>query len=265
VRARSIVITGATSGIGRALAIAYAQPEARLCLLGRDAGRMAQVRQACEAGGAQVETALVDVRDRDALIGRIAAWDEQRPLDLAIASAGIAGGLGPGRDLESSEAVHAILAVDLGGVLATLDAVLPRMMARRAGQAAVLGSLAALRGLPSSPAYSAAKAAVHAYAEGLRPRLRRHGVDLTVIAPGFVETPLNRDIRSPRPLQVSAERAASIIRRGIDQRRPMVSFPFVLYAGLRLLGLLPARLGDHLLDRPAIEVPPPRDGDRRWA
>src|SRR5262249_219636 len=116
VRARSIVITGATSGIGRALAIAYAQPEARLCLLGRGAGRMAQVGQACEAGGAQVETALVDVRDRDALIGCIAAWDEQRPLDLAIASAGIAGGLGPGRDLESSEAVQAILAVDLGGV-----------------------------------------------------------------------------------------------------------------------------------------------------
>jgi NAD(P)-dependent dehydrogenase (short-subunit alcohol dehydrogenase family) len=225
---------------------------------------MEGVRLLCEERGARVDCALLDVRDREVLAGRIAEWDDAAPLDLAIAGAGITGGLGPGRDLEEAAAVRAILSTDLGGVLATLDAVLPRMMARGAGQAAVIGSLAALRGLPSSPAYSAAKAAVHAYAEGLRPRLRRHGVALSIIAPGFVATPLNRDIRSPRPLQISPERAAAIIRRGLDRRRPMIAFPLTLYAGLRLLSLLPARVGDRLLDRPDIDVPAPREGERSW-
>jgi NAD(P)-dependent dehydrogenase (short-subunit alcohol dehydrogenase family) len=190
---------------------------------------------------------------------RILAWDHDAPTGLAIACAGITSGLGPGRDVESPTALRSVLAVDLLGVLNTVEPLIAPMMARRAGHLALVGSLAALRGLPSSPAYSAAKAAIHAYGEGMRPRLRRHGVALTIVAPGFVSTPLNRDIRAPRPLQIGPERAAALIRRGLEQRRALIAFPLSLYLGLRLLNLLPARLGDRLLDRPDIDVPETRD------
>jgi NAD(P)-dependent dehydrogenase (short-subunit alcohol dehydrogenase family) len=189
----------------------------------------------------------------------LVGWDRDHPIGLAIAGAGITSGLGPGRDVETPQARQAVLATNLTGVLNTLDPLLAPMMARRRGHLAVIGSLGALRGLPSSPAYSAAKAAIHAYAEGMRPRLARHGVAMTVIAPGFVETPLNRDIRAPRPLQLNADAAAAIIRRGLDRRKAMIAFPLPLYVGMRLVTLLPARFGDWILDRPGIEVPETHD------
>ena len=122
-------------------------------------------------------------------------------------------------------------------------------------------ALQAIGATPSS-AYSAAKAGVQAYAEGIRPRLKRHGVAVSVIAPGFVKTPFNNDVQAPRPLQISAEAAARIIRRGLDRRRPMIAFPLILYGGLRLLTLLPAAFGDWLLDRPGVEVPLAAEQDR---
>lgn len=252
---RVILITGASSGIGRSLAEAYAGPAARLLLVGRSSDRLRSVADACRAAGAEVASATVDVRDAAAMAQTVAAWDDSHAIDLAIACAGITSGLGPGRDVETRDALRAVLAVNLDGVLNTLHPLLGPMMARGAGHVAVVGSLAALRGLPSSPAYCAAKAAVHAYAEGLRPRLARHGVATSIIAPGFVETPLNRHIRSPRPMQISPDRAARIIRRGLDRRKAMIAFPLPLYLGLRVLALLPARWGDRLLDRSGIDVP----------
>jgi NAD(P)-dependent dehydrogenase (short-subunit alcohol dehydrogenase family) len=251
----AVLVTGATSGIGRALALAYAEPGRHLALVGRNAARMAEVTQACEARGAVVAARLVDLRDRPAAAAALAALDREAPVGLAVAGAGITSGLGTGRDVEAPEALRAVLAANLLGAINTVEPLVAAMMARRAGHIAVIGSLGALRGLPSSPGYSAAKAALHAYAEGMRPRLRRHGIAVSIIAPGFVTTPLNRDIRAPRPLEVSAERAARIIRRGLDRRRPMIAFPRPLYWGLRALAVLPAGLGDRILDRPGIEVP----------
>ena len=253
--ARCLVISGATSGIGRALALAYAAPGMRLLLIGRDIARMADVETRCLAASAVVETALVDVRDREAMAARLRAFDAQTAVDLVIAGAGITSGIGRGRDIEDPDAVRAVLSVDLHGVLNTLDPLIPAMVARGRGQLAAIGSLGGIRALPSSPAYSAAKAAVHAYLEGIRPRLRRHGIAVSVVAPGFVATPLNRFIEAPRPLQVDAPTAAAIIRRGLDRRAPIVAFPLPLYLGMKLLTLLPARFGDMILDRPRIEVP----------
>jgi NAD(P)-dependent dehydrogenase (short-subunit alcohol dehydrogenase family) len=262
----TILITGATSGIGRALALAYARPGAGLALLGRDASRMAAIAEACRAQGAEVRDCLADVRDRAVMSQMIAALDRARPIELAIAGAGITSGLGEGRDVETPEGLRALLATNLLGVINTLEPLIGPMMARRRGHLAVIGSLGALRGLPSSPGYSAAKAAVHAYAEGMRPRLARHGIAVSIIAPGFVTTPLNRDIRAPRPLEIGPERAAELIRRGLDRRRPMIAFPKPLYWGLRAMAFLPARLGDRILDRPGIEVPETSDhaGARPW-
>src|ERR1700719_3517945 len=202
-RRRSILITGASSGIGRALARIYAAPGVHLAVGGRDPQRLDEMASQCRAAGAEVAGAIVDVRDRAKMREWVEAVDDAHPIDLVIASAGITTGLGIGRLREHPDAVRAIFAINVEGVLNTIDPVVTRMCARGRGQIALLGSLAALRGLPYSPAYSASKAAVHAYAEALRGGLRRQGVKVSLIAPGFVATALNRDIVCPKPLQLS--------------------------------------------------------------
>jgi len=252
---RTVLVTGATSGIGRALALAYAAPGTALRLTGRDAERLEEIAERCKRAGAEAQVGRADVRDRADVAELIGRWDRQQPIDLAIACAGITSGIGPGRDLETPDAVRAVLAANLHGVLNTLDPLVTPMVSRGAGHLAVIGSLGGIRALPSSPAYSAAKAAVHAYAEGIRPRLARHGVMVSIVAPGFVETPLNRAIRAPRPLQVGADRAAAIIRRGLDRQKAVIAFPLPLYVAMKLLTLLPAAFGDRILDQPDIDVP----------
>lgn len=252
---RSILISGASSGLGRALALAYARPGARLLLIGRDAPRLGDTSRACKAAGATVEAEQIDIQNAEDLKEWILAADNAQPVDLAIACAGITSGISSSRPLESLAAAEAVLAINLLGTIYTLEPLIAPMMARKAGHLAAVGSLAGLRGLPYSPAYCASKAGLHAYLESLRPTLRRSGVSVSLIAPGFLETPLNQDIRAPRPMQVRAERAAQIIRTGLDRRKRMIAFPWPLYLGLRLLNLMPARFGDWLLARQSVDVP----------
>ena len=122
---------------------------------------------------------------------------------------------------------------ELTGVLNTVDPVIPRMLARGQGKIGFVGSIAAYRGLPYSPAYCAAKAAVHAYAAGLRAGLAPHGLLISLIAPGFVATSLNRDIASWKPMQMDDARAARIMRRGLDRGRAVIAFPKLLAWGTR--------------------------------
>lgn len=254
-RPRSILITGASSGIGRALARVYAEPGVHLALGGRNRERLEAVAAACRADGAEVTIVEADVRKRGALAAWIRAADDAHPIDLAISSAGITSGLGIGRLREDPEAVRAMLAINLMGSINTAEPLIERMCARGAGRIALMGSIAALRGLPSCPAYCAAKAAVHAYAESLRGGLAPQGVGVSLIVPGFVATALNVDIVAPKPLQISAERAARIIRRGLDRGRPVIAFPRLLYYGAYFLRLLPARVGDRVLRLAHVDIP----------
>lgn len=252
---KSILITGATSGIGRALALAYAEPGVTLALTGRDAERLAEVRTACKSRGAAVIAAALDVRDA----GRLAAWigsaDELAPLDLAIANAGVLAGIGFGRPRESLGAATRAIETNVVGVMNTVVPAVDRMVPRGRGQVAIMGSLAGFRGLPQSPAYCASKAAVAVYAEALRANLIGTGVGVSLVAAGFVATPFNRDATVPKPLQISAERAARIIRRGLARRARVIAFPRILYYGLRLLPLLPGRLVDRVLSRIDADIP----------
>lgn len=254
-RPRSILITGASSGIGRALARAYAAPGIRLALGGRNRERLDETATACRTSGAEVTTAEIDVREREKLGAWVRSIDDAGPIDLAIAGAGITSGLGLGRLREDPETVRGMLAINLIGAVNTAEPLIERMCARGAGRIAFMGSIAAVRGLPSCPAYCAAKAAVHAYAESLRGGLAPQGVAVSLIVPGFVETALNRDIVSPKPLQISAEHAAQIIRRGLDRGKSVIAFPRILYYGTHVLRLLPARLGDYVLNLAHVDIP----------
>lgn len=256
---RSILITGASSGIGRGLASAFAAPGIRLALIGRDETRLAQVSEAARAKGAEVETGTVDVRDRQAMAEWIVARDIAHPFDLVIANAGITTGLGPDQLTEDPEAVRAILATNLVGVLNTIEPLIQPMCDRGSGQLAMIGSIAGLRGLPYSPAYCITKAGVHAYAESIRSRLEKRGVLVSLVVAGFVKTPLNDSISAFKPGEISEDRAGQIIKRGLSSGRATIGFPAFLYAAGLFSRLLPARLYDRLMGDVTVTVPQTRE------
>jgi short-subunit dehydrogenase len=235
---KTILITGASSGIGAALAVAYAGAGITLILTARNEQRLNAVADACRAKGALVFTECVDVREKEKLAAIIYSMDAQHPIDLVIANAGV-----------SSNDAEEVFAVNLHGVLNTIHPLIPRMVARGRGQIAIMSSLAGIRALPSAPAYSASKAAVRFYGDALRGELKSTGVNVSVICPGWIVTPLTDKNDFPMPLIMSAERAASIIIHSLALKKPRIAFPRRLYFPLRILDALPVFVSDVLFAR----------------
>jgi short-subunit dehydrogenase len=258
-RPKTILITGASSGIGRALAFVYARDGVSLSLIGRDRERLEDTAAAARAQGAEVSIGQLDVRDQDAMARWIEAADMRRPFDLVIANAGITTGLAPGDIAEDPRAVRAIVGINLIGVLNTIEPLIAPMCARGAGQMAFVGSIAGLRGLPYAPSYCATKAAVHAYSESLRGRIESRGVRVSLIIPGFVKTPLNDSIDGVKPLEITGTDAALLIQRGLERGKATIAFPRSLYLVARLARILPARLVDKVMARFQVNVPETRE------
>lgn len=225
---RHVLITGASSGIGAALARRLAAPGRRLTLLGRDTGRLAAVARDLPGG---VETASADVRDRAAMTMAIEGAFAAAPVDLLIANAGISGG-----------DAHRLMAVNVQGILNTVEPAIPLL--RAGSRLALMSSLASFRGLPNAPAYCASKAAVRLYGEGLGGRLGRKGIRVSVICPGFIATPLTAGNPFPMPFLMSAERAAERIVAGLARNRARIAFPRRLYWPTLAGSLLPTALTD---------------------
>jgi short-subunit dehydrogenase len=244
---RAILITGASSGIGEALALAYAGPDIFLALLGRDETRLSAVAAACRERGAEISICAGDVTHGAGLGAFIETVDHQHPLDLVIANAGTSAGTGGGS--ESAAQTRRVLSVNVDGVLNTVLPVLPRMVARGRGQIALMSSLAGFRGFPGSPTYCASKAMVRVWGEALRPELAARGIEVSVICPGYVTTRMTAGNEFPMPLLMPAERAAAIIKRGLARNKARIVFPWRLYALVRLVAALPPALIDPLLAR----------------
>ena len=243
----TILITGATGGIGAALARSYAQPGRTLILHGRDAARLAAVTRECELHGAQVQGVTFDLRDAEAVVASLRSLSSQYAIDLAIVNAGVSSAIGNGLEAESWEAAKAVLAVNLDGAIATVAGVLPEMRRRRTGQIALVSSLAAYFGLPVTPTYCASKAALKAYGEALRGWLAPQGVAVNVVMPGFVRTPMSERFRGARPFLMSPERAATLILRGLERNRARIAFPRRLAFGMWCLAALPAALSQWIV------------------
>jgi short-subunit dehydrogenase len=241
----AILITGASSGIGEALARDYAESGRFLALSGRDKQRLESVAEACRGFGAEVAAQTVDVADRDATAKWISDIDADHPLDLVIANAGIAAGTG-GRG-ESENQTRDIFAINLAGVLNTVWPALGPMRKRRRGQIAIVSSIAGFRGFPGTPAYSASKAAVKTYGEALRGWLASEGIRVSVVCPGFVRTRMTEKNDFPMPFVMDAAKAARIIRRGLERNKARIAFPWPMYFLAWLLGALPPGLTDPLL------------------
>ncbi|MFC7538444.1 SDR family NAD(P)-dependent oxidoreductase [Siccirubricoccus deserti] len=185
------VISGASRGLGATLARQLAAPGVRLSLLARGGAGLAETAAACAARGAKVATAVLDVRQAAAMATQLAAWEAERPVDTIIANAGINGGTAPDGTPETHAAALAQLEVNLLGAVNLVQPLLPGMLARGRGRIALVGSVAGFLGLPDSPAYSAGKAGLWAYAEALRAAHGPAGLRVLAVAPGFFDSAMS--------------------------------------------------------------------------
>jgi len=239
---QNIIITGASSGIGAALALRYARLGGALGLIGRDKARLESIAERCRASGCEVRTALIDVRDRSALAAWLEDFDRSSPVDTVIANAGVQAGTTPDGKLEDSDAAYTLMQTNVLGVLNTVRPLIPAMLERRRGQIVMMSSIAALFPLSDTGAYCASKAAVLTYGLALRGHLYDAGVRVTVICPGYVASPMSERIKAWKPLEMPAEAAADRIIKALQKDRAVVTFPRLLAFAARFGAALPDAL-----------------------
>jgi short-subunit dehydrogenase len=247
-RGQRIWLIGASSGIGAALAYDLAREGARLALSARSADALEQIAERARSVGAEAEVLPLDVTE-DASVAAAATalatrWGD---VDLLIYSAGAWETL----DVANYDAASAVrqLDVNLLGLVRVVGAVLPGMVERRGGTIAAIASVAGYGGWPLASAYSASKAGMLAYLQSLRMDLRRHGVRVVTVTPGFVESPLTDKNEFPMPFKLSADQAAASIIEGLRDDKVEIHFPRRLSIPLKLLSALPRPLYEALLGR----------------
>jgi short-subunit dehydrogenase len=243
-----VFITGASSGIGRALAVELGKRGAMLGLLARRAEALGELVAEVERSGGQAVALPADVRDAAAVR---AAADELRArfnrIDVLIANAGIAT---TAHITEvRAEDVAEVMSINVVGAANSVGAVLPEMVARGSGQLVAISSLSAYRGLPKSAVYCASKAALSAFFESVRVDLRGTGVDVTIIHPGFIKTPLTAGRKAVMPYLMELDDATKKIVRAIEARRKSCAFPWQLATVVRAAMLFPIPLYDRMVSK----------------
>ena len=237
---KSVFITGASSGIGKELALAYAEDGVTLFLCGRNEARLDAVATACQQKGAEVHTYLFDVRESGAAESAVNQANSIRPVDLMIANAGVSAGV-LGMD-ETPVSSRTIFETNIFGVMNVVSPTIEVMKKNKSGHIAIISSLSGYRGMASCPAYSASKACVKAWGEALWGYLKPYGVHVTVVCPGFIETPLTDKNQFRMPFLMKADKAAALIKKRLMRRPPIVAFPWIMAFGAWIGGILPARL-----------------------
>jgi len=241
----SVLITGATGGIGRALALHYASAGRTLILHGRDAAKMDALTLDCTQRGARVLALLHDVTDTGGWMNALDKVASATPIDLAIVNAGATHIIR--NEGESWADIERVLNTNLRAALATTSALLPHMQKRGGGQIALISSLSAWYGVPVSPAYSASKAALKNYGEAMRAWLAPRNIAVSVVLPGFVKSAMSDQFPTGKPFMLSAEDAARRIAHGLARNQARISFPMLLSVGTWFLAVLPASISQRLL------------------
>lgn len=258
---RVVLVTGAAGGIGRALCFRMGRQGARLALLDRNGPLLQQLQDDLKAAGVSSATAVADVREREQVRAAVDVLKSAAgPADILVTAAGLCG-FALVDDLKIP-LLEEILRVNFLGTVYAIEAVLPEMLRRGSGQVVGIASLAAVRAIPFEGAYCASKAALASYLESLRPPLRRRGVKVTTIFPGFVRTPLLTNLltetgSSAPPAVLEPEAAAERIARAIHRGSRVCCFPWTTSRLIHLSRFLPPAVYDWVMRRVAARVPLP--------
>ena len=245
----NILITGASSGIGEALALEYAKRGAdALFLCGRNRERLDGVAARCrEAGVKRVETEILDVANESKMADWIVRCDAIAPLEVVHANAGVSTGI------EDEANVRRTFATNIGGVLNTVLPVIElyrkKDVPRRRKQIILTASIAGYHGLPPCPAYSGSKAGVKAWGEGLRGMLAREGIWVSIICPGFVRSRITDKNTCPMPFFWEADKAARVIVNRASRNIGTIAFPWPLRFGSWFMSVLPNRMSNFFYGR----------------
>ncbi|HEV7376193.1 MAG TPA: SDR family NAD(P)-dependent oxidoreductase [Pyrinomonadaceae bacterium] len=241
-----VLITGASSGIGHALAVELGRKGASLGLLARRAETLREIAEEVEGVGGHALALPADVRDAEAV--REAANQLREKfgrVDVLVANAGV-GVTTDAKNLQAKE-VADVMGINVLGAVNSVTAVLPEMVEQGSGQLVAISSLAAYRGLPKSAAYCASKAALSAFFESLRVDLRESGVNVTIIHPGFIKTPLTAGRHAQMPYLMELDDAIKKIIRAIETRKKSYAFPWQLATISRIGMLLPPNFYDRII------------------
>ena len=248
-KGKVVLLTGASSGIGEALAVELAKRGAILGLLARRENLLRELAAECERQGTAARCFPCDITDGGRVAGAAQSLrNEFGRIDVLIANAGIGGNAKHAKDL-TPEDFRRVVDTNLIGAVNSVAAVLPQMFERGAGHLVAVSSLAGFRGLPKSADYCASKAAMTAYFESVRLDVQRRGVNVTIIQPGFIKTPLTSGRHAKMPFLMELEDSVPYFLRAIERRKKFTAFPWQLAALVRAGQIFPAWLYDRIASR----------------
>jgi short-subunit dehydrogenase len=246
VNGSKILITGASSGIGAELSKQLAGRSCTLALLARRKEKLEELAVEVKKLGGEAHVFPCDVGDRDAVHKAFSEADKALGgLDIIILNAGV-GQPTPVNESFSAEKVEWIFRINVFGVIYGIEAILPRFLERGRGAIVAVSSLAGYRGLPGSTAYGGSKAAVTNMLEGMRVELKPKNIDVIVVSPGFVETPMTGKNKFKMPFLMPVEKAVKVMIRGIEKGSREVQFPLPLFLILSTAKMLPNFIWDRL-------------------
>ncbi len=237
-----ILITGATGSIGQALVREFVSPDTRFTLVGRNREKLELLSSYCRENASHANLVQLDLSDTEKVREFGKNLSQSDLPDLVITNAGLNTDIGKNLEGEPWEESEKLVQVNLLSTMALIDSLIPAMRKRKSGQIAIMSSLAAYYGLPHTPTYCATKAALRNWGGALRGWLQPEGIKVNVILPGYVDSPMCRAMPGPKPFLWQADKAARVIRKGLERDFARISFPFPLNLGIWLLSLLPACL-----------------------
>ena len=246
---KNILITGANSGLGKELSIHYANSNTNLYLIARNMEELEKTKLLCEEKGANVFINSIDIRDREAtkMYFNNLFENNEFNFDIVFANAGVSGGTADG--YEEDEKIYEIFDTNVQGVINTINPVIQRMINKRSGRIVIISSIASFRGLPTAPAYSASKACIRYYGEALNNYLKEYNIDVNVVCPGFIKTPLTDKNDFPMPFIMEPVDAVKNIVDGIEKNKKFIIFPKILYYAILFLNMLPFGCGDYIFSK----------------
>jgi short-subunit dehydrogenase len=244
---KTILITGANSGIGASLALEYASSNIKLFLIARNEKRLKEIAKKCQEKGSQTEIYAIDVREKHKIEKYFTKISQTNKIDLVIANAGISAATIS--DIEEEDQIEELIDVNIKGLLNFINPAQRIMMQQKFGQIALMSSLASFKSVAGSESYSASKAYVRIFGEGLRLKLAKFNIKINVICPGYIKTPLTDLNNFPMPFLMNSSKAAKIIKKGLDKNKSRIAFPWQLYNLILLITFLPIKLSDYIFSR----------------